>query len=99
MAACASWSSPPTARLCPLISVARRLAQAATHPAHAFLADDYSPLDANQLHWQHLLGHRQITDSYLLDLTVRRQCYFVSFKARLNLHSLPGARVGHLLIL
>ena len=61
------------------------------HPAHAFLADDYSLLDANQVHWQHLLGHRQITDSYLLGLAVRHQCCFVSFDARLNLHAVPGA--------
>ena len=92
-------AQPAYPQLCPLISVARRLAQAATHPAHAFLADDYSPLDANQLHWQHLLGHRQITDSYLLGLAVRHQCRFVSFDARLNLRAVPGAHEEHLVTL
>ena len=66
---------------------------------HAFLADDYSLLDAGQLHWQHLLGHRQITDSYLLGLAVRHQCRFVSFDARLNLQAVPGARAEHLVTL
>lgn len=83
----------------PLAAVASRLALATAHPAHAFLADDYSLLDANQVHWEHLLGHRQITDSYLLGLAVRHQCCFVSFDERLNLHAVPGATAAHLNIL
>lgn len=39
----------------PLAAIVSRLAQATAHPAHAFLADDYSLLDANQVHWQHLM--------------------------------------------
>jgi len=58
-----------------------------------------SLLDAGQLHWQHLLGHRQITDSYLLGLAVRHQCRFVSFDARLSLNVVPGARPEHLVTL
>lgn len=92
-------AQPAYPQALPLTAVASRLAQAAAHPAHAFLADDYSLLDANQVHWQHLLGHRQITDSYLLGLAVRHQCCFVSFDARLNLHAVPGARAEHLIIL
>lgn len=83
----------------PLVAVASRLGQATAHPAHAFLSDDYSLLDANQLHWHHMLGHRQITDSYLLGLAVRHQCRFVSFDPRLNLRAVPGARAEHLIIL
>ena len=79
--------------------IASRQAQAAAHPAHVFLADDYSLLDAGQLHWQHLLGHRQITDSYLLGLAVRHRCRFVSFDARLSLNVVPGARPEHLVTL
>lgn len=83
----------------PLFAVASRLAQAAAHPAHTFLPDDYSLLDADQLRWQHLLGHRQITDSYLLGLAVRHQCRFVSFDAKLNLNAVPGAQPYHLFVL
>ena len=82
-----------------LAAVASRLAQATAHPAHTFVPDDYSLLDAKQLHWQHLLGHRQITDSYLLGLAVRHQCRFVSFDVRLNLQAVPGARAEHLVAL
>ena len=59
----------------------------------------FSMLDANQVHWPHLLGHRQITDSYLLGLAVRHKCRFVSFDARLNLQAVPGATAEHLIIL
>ena len=76
-----------------------RLTQATAHPAHAFLADDYSLLNADPQFWQHLLGHRQITDCYLLGLAVRHQCRFVSFDARLNLQAVPGARAEHLVTL
>ena len=92
-------AQPAYPQALPLAAVASRLAQAAAHPAHAFLADDYSLLDAGQLHWQHLLGHRQITDSYLLGLAVRHRCRFVSFDARLSLNVVPGARPEHLVTL
>ena len=68
----------------PLAAVAARLAQATAHPAHAFLADDYSLLDRGQIDWPQLLGHRQITDSYLLGLAARHNCRFVTFDARIN---------------
>ncbi|MBY0411601.1 MAG: hypothetical protein K2Q97_16115 [Burkholderiaceae bacterium] len=68
-------------------------------PCARFLADDYSLLDADQVHWQHLLGYRQITDSSLLGLAVRHQCRFVSFDAQLNLHAVPGARAERLITL
>ena len=79
----------------PLAAIASRLAQAAAHPAHTFLADDYSLLSADPQLRQHLLGHRQITDCYLLGLAVRHQCRFVSFDARVNLHAVPGATPEH----
>jgi len=92
-------AQPAYPQALPLAAVAGRLAQAAAHPAHGFLSDDYSLLDADSLQWQHLLGHRQITDSYLLGLAVRHQCRFVSFDARINLRAVPGARVEHFVVL
>lgn len=79
----------------PLAAVASRLAQALAHPAHAFVPDDYSLLDADRVHWQRLLGHRQITDGYLLGLAVRHGCRFVSFDARISPDTVPGARPEH----
>ena len=79
----------------PLVAVAGRLAQATAHLAHAFLADDYSLLDAGRVNWRQLLGHRQITDSYLLGLAVRHGCRFVSFDTRLSLGIVAGANPEH----
>ncbi|MCD8536245.1 MAG: PIN domain-containing protein [Burkholderiaceae bacterium] len=64
--------------------VAERLAQATDHLAHRFIPDDYSLLDAEFLDWSRLLGHRQITDAYLLGLAVNHGCRFVSFDARID---------------
>ncbi len=83
----------------PLAAVAQRLGQAAATPAHLFIADDYSLLDAGSLHWPQLLGHRQVTDAYLLGLAVRHGCRFVSFDARVNLAAVPGAKAEHLWVL
>lgn len=72
-----------------------RLAQATAHPRHAFIADDYSLLDPGHIHFTQLLGHRQITDSYLLGLAVRHQCRFVTFDSRLNTSTVIGAEGHH----
>ena len=92
-------AQPAYPQALPLRAVASRLAQAASHPAHLFLADDYSLLDAEALHWEHLLGHRQVTDSYLLGLAVRHGCRFVTFDTRINLSAVHGARPEHWAVL
>lgn len=88
-------AQPAYPQALPLAAVAVRLAQATAHPAHVFLPDDYSLLDGERLHCQRLLGHRQITDSYLLGLAVRHHCRFVSFDGRVDLGAVPGAGAQH----
>ena len=68
-------AQPAYPQATPLAAVASRLAQAAAPPRTPFWPTT-SLLDAGQLHRQHLLGHRQITDSYLLGLAVRHQYRF-----------------------
>ena len=92
-------AQPAYPQALPLAAVAQRLGQAAATPAHLFIADDYSLLDADSLHWPQLLGHRQVTDAYLLGLAVRHGCRFVSFDARVNLAAAPGAKAEHLWVL
>ena len=92
-------AQPAYPQALPLAAVAQRLGQAAATPAHLFSADDYSLLDADSLHWPQLLGHRQVTDAYLLGLAVRHGCRFVSFDARVNLAAVPGAKAEHLWVL
>ena len=86
-------AQPSYPQALPLQAVAQRLAKAAAHPKHMFIPDDYSLFDADCLNWNHLLGHRQVTDSYLLGLAVKHHCRFVTFDARLDLDVVRGA--GH----
>ncbi|KON80441.1 hypothetical protein PA01_01125 [Azoarcus sp. PA01] len=88
-------AQPAYPQALPLGAVATRLAQATAHPAHQFIADDYSLLDGAQITWQNLLGHRQITDTYLLGLAVRHNCCFVSFDAPINPSTVTGAQPKH----
>jgi len=79
----------------PLQAIARHLAQATAHPAHRFVADDYRLLDAGHLNWHTLLGHRQITDSYLLGLAVRHHYRLVTFDAHINPDVVIGTSPQH----
>jgi hypothetical protein len=88
-------AQPAYPQVLPLPAIAQRLAQATAHPRHAFIADDYSLLDPGHIHFTQLLGHRQITDSYLLGLAVRHQCRFVTFDSRLNTSTVIGAEGHH----
>lgn len=92
-------AQPSYPQALPLAVVAKRLGQAVAHPAHRFLPDDYSLLEAGALQWPHLLGHRQITDAYLLGLAVRHGCRFVSFDARIDRAVVAGAGLEHLVVL
>ena len=92
-------AQPAYPQALPLAAVAARLARATAHSAHAFVADDYSLLDGDLLNWPQLLGHRQITDSYLLGLAVRHGCRFVTFDARIQPGMVTGAQARHLVTL
>jgi toxin-antitoxin system PIN domain toxin len=79
--------------------VAGRLAEAARDTSHTFWPDDVSLLEEGLLDWQHVLGHRQVTDNYLLALAVRHQGRFVTFDARVNGAAVRGAKPRHLVLL
>lgn len=80
-------------------AVAARLAEAAARPEHAFWPDDINLLEAGTLDWGRVLGHRQITDAYLLALAVRKGGCFVTFDRRLDPASVAGAAKRHLQVL
>ncbi|MBK6850501.1 MAG: PIN domain-containing protein [Burkholderiales bacterium] len=79
--------------------VATRLAEAARGPAHAFWPDDVSMLDDGVLDWARVLGHRQVTDNYLLALAVRHGGRFVTFDARIDSGAVQGASASQLVVL
>ncbi len=83
----------------PAAEVAARLADAAATPHHAFWPDDVDLLDPPGLDWRRVLGHRQVTDAYLLALAVRHGGRFVSFDRRIPLEAVVGARAEHRIVL
>lgn len=83
----------------PAAEVAQRLAEAARGPAHDFWPDDVNLLDDPAIDWHRVLGHRQITDVYLLALAVRRGGRFVSLDRRLSGQAVAGARTEQLVTL
>lgn len=83
----------------PAAEVAARLAEAVSETDHVFWAADVSLLDREQFKWTSILGHRQITDAYLLALSVKHQGRFVTFDKRLTLDAVSGATEDHLHIL
>ena len=66
---------------------------------HAFWPDDASLLDETCFDFTRLHGHRQITDAYLLALTVRHRGALASFDASVPLSAVRGAAKRHLLAL
>jgi toxin-antitoxin system PIN domain toxin len=92
-----SQPSYPTPR--PAALVAERLANACAAPEHMFWPADVSLLCAGVIDWTHLLGHRQVTDAYLLAIAVRQQGQLASFDQRIKPELVLGARPEHLQII
>lgn len=80
----------------PAAAVAARLAEAVAGPQHRFWPDDLNPVVEKTLAWGKVLGHRQVTDAYLLALAVKHGGRFVTFDARVALQTVPGAEDRHL---
>ena len=92
-------SQPSYPQALPLAAVAERLANATAHQAHEFIPDDYSLLDEGRVSWRFLLGHRQVTDAYLLGLAIRHGCRFVTLDGRVSLDNARNSDAAHLLVL
>lgn len=83
----------------PVQQVAARLGEAVGHPAHQFWPDSLSLLDRNLINWGQVMGHRQVTDLYLLSLAVKQGGRFVTFDRRIDVGNVPGARSEQLVVL
>ncbi|MEF3168215.1 MAG: PIN domain-containing protein [Deltaproteobacteria bacterium] len=79
--------------------VAERLAEAAQDPSHEFWPDDVNLLEGGACDWSRILGHRQVTDAYLLALAVKHGGRFVTLDRRIVPESLSGATSAHLVVL
>lgn len=80
----------------PASEVAARLAEAAATPHHEFWPADVSLLDSTWIDWSKVLGHRQVTDVYLLALAVRHNGRFVTFNRNIRTDTVTGAGAAHL---
>ncbi|SHE99417.1 toxin-antitoxin system PIN domain toxin [Desulfacinum infernum DSM 9756] len=83
----------------PAAQVALRLREAVENPAHEFWPDDINLLSSPVFDWSSLVGHRQVTDIYLLALAVRHNGRLVTFDRRITLGAVKGASEKNLLIL
>jgi toxin-antitoxin system PIN domain toxin len=80
----------------PTAQVAARLAEAASTRHHLFVPSNASLLDAELFDTAQLLGHRQVTDAWLLGLAVAHGLRLVSFDAGLPLRAVRGATASHI---
>lgn len=92
-------SQPAYPGALPVAEVAARLGEATQHEAHQFWPDDISLLEPGLIGWPRVLGHRQITDNYLLALALRHQGRFVTFDGRLDLSAVAGSTARHRVVL
>jgi toxin-antitoxin system PIN domain toxin len=83
----------------PVAEVAERLAEACSHPSHRFWSGGVSLISPASAHWRQLLGHRQVTDAYLLAVAVGEGGRFVSFDQRISVDLVPQARPEQLVVL
>lgn len=92
-------SQPAYPGALPAAQVGQRLAEAAAGPEHEFWPADISLLGADRFDWSRVLGHRQVTDAYLLALAVRHGGRLVSFDRGIPLDAVVGASAQHLVVL
>jgi toxin-antitoxin system PIN domain toxin len=72
-----------------------RLRESIDRGGHEFWTDDVTLRDAALFQFEHILGHRQITDVYLLALAVRNSGRVVTFDRGLPISAVQGATKAH----
>ena len=83
----------------PAAQVAERLTEASTSPEHEFWPANISLLGAGLFDWSRVLGHRQVTDVYLLSLAMHHGGRLVTLDRRIAPEAVAGARPEHLVVL
>ena len=66
---------------------------------HVFWASSISVRDPGRFHWNHIQGHRQLTDVYLLALSVSNRGRLATFDSTISLKAVEGAAVRNLELL
>ena len=82
----------------PAAAVAGRLADAASNTDHEFWPNDINLLEKGCLDWTRVLGHRQVTDAYLVAMAARHQGRLVTIDRRISHDKAPNAKPENLVI-
>ncbi len=77
----------------------RRLSESIDRTDHAFWPDDVTLRDESLFRRENLVGHRQITDVYLLALAVRNSGRVVTFDCGIPISVVEGATEENLALL
>jgi toxin-antitoxin system PIN domain toxin len=89
-------SQPAYPNALPTARVAERLRAAASTAHHRFVGDALSLLDAERFDTERLLGHRAVTDAYLLGLAVQNDLRLVTFDGAIPPQAVRGATPRHI---
>lgn len=92
-------SQPAYPGTLPAAQIASRLAEAAASPDHEFWPADVNLLGSGVFDWSRVLGHRQVTDAYLLALAIRHGGRLVTFDRRIVPEAVAGATPEHLAVI
>ncbi len=92
-------SQPGYPAALPASQVAERLAEASASADHAFWPADVDLLGKGVVEWQRILGHRQVTDAYLLALAVQHGGRLVTLDRRIAPNVVNIARPDQLVVL
>ncbi len=92
-------SQPSYPDALPIAQVAGRLKQATLDASHQFWPADLNVLDDRHFSWQKLIGHRQLTDAYLLALAVQNKGRFITFDRRISVDMIIGAEPEQLVVI
>ena len=78
---------------------AKRLQALCSGREHLFWTDSVSVREDGRFNWNHVQGHRQLTDAYLLALAVENAGRIASFDSALSLRAVSAARAQHLALI
>ena len=78
------------------VKLPQRLGEAVDSPEHEFWPDDLSLFSPEIFNWSCVLGHRQVTDVYLLALAVHRGGRMVTLDRRISPKAVFGAKQEHI---
>jgi toxin-antitoxin system PIN domain toxin len=92
-------SQPSYPNALPAAQVAARLGEATATRHHLFIPGALSLLDPRRFDVHQLLGHRQVTDAYLLGTAVEHDLRFVSFDGAPPMSVVRGASASHVVVL